>query len=116
MSKLGKIFDRTYQLGMVDNKEVVDSTMGDSGVVIAVEGNLTVKILDNSKKFEDMDNAGKWITDAAEVSVWAKDAVSWARARNLMTGGGDGRMTPTANASRGQVAAVIMRFCETVME
>lgn len=211
-------------------KEVVDTTMGKNGVVIALEGNFTVKIVDNSKQFEDLDNAGKWITDAAdytsargyfngtgtgttfspegeatrgafvtvlhrmarkpdaeedhafgdvkegvfytdavkwaaandivtgdgnyfgaddnitreqmavmlyryaeklgldvsaradmseytdadETSIWAKDAVSWARAHNLMTGGGDGRIAATAETNRAQVAAVIMRFCETV--
>ncbi|MDD6159946.1 MAG: S-layer homology domain-containing protein, partial [Oscillospiraceae bacterium] len=213
-------------------EEIMDTTMGKNGAVIALEGSVTVKIVDNSKQFKDLNNAGKWITDAADytsargffngtgdgttftpegdatrgafitvlhrmaktpeadaeskfedlkegafytdavkwaaaneivmggdgyigaddnitreqmvvmlyryaehlgldvsaradmseytdaddISSWATDAVSWARAHGLMTGGGDGRIAAKDNTNRAQIAAVVMRFCEFVLD
>lgn len=56
---------------------------------------------------------GKY-TDANRVSDWAKDAVSWAAASGIMTGTSTTTLSPRSNATRAQVAQIMMRFCEAV--
>lgn len=51
-------------------------------------------------------------TDANRVSDWAVDAVSWAAASNLMTGTSATTLSPQGDATRAQVAQIMMRFCE----
>ena len=53
--------------------------------------------------------------DAETVSDWAQDAMGWAVAVGLIEGTGDGSLAPNASANRAQIAALMMRFCETVM-
>lgn len=48
-------------------------------------------------------------TDAAQVSYWAVDAMRWAVGSGLVQGS-DGKLTPQENATRAQVATMIMRF------
>lgn len=55
-------------------------------------------------------NAMDSFTDADTVSFWAADAVAWAVSHGIMQGVGDNRMAPTDNATRAQVAQVIMNF------
>lgn len=49
-------------------------------------------------------------TDAAAVSSWAKDAVTWAVSQGLLEGTGGGRLSPQDTATRAQVAALFARF------
>lgn len=50
------------------------------------------------------------------VNSWSRDALSWANAEGLITGStekdGVTRLKPQDNATREQVAAILMRFCE----
>ena len=48
--------------------------------------------------------------DAAEVSSWSREAMSWCMENGIITGMNDGRLAPGENTSRAQVAAVIMRY------
>ena len=50
-------------------------------------------------------------TDIAEDS-WARDALAWAFAEGLLTGTSESTMDPTGQASRAQIAVIMMRFCE----
>ncbi len=50
--------------------------------------------------------------DHAAVSVWAQDAVSWTVSAGII-GGSDGRLLPEGNATRAQVATILMRFIRT---
>lgn len=54
--------------------------------------------------------------DEANVGSWAKEALSWANANGLITGakGADGvtRLAPQGEATREQVATILMRFCQ----
>ena len=52
--------------------------------------------------------------DAASVSDWATDAVQWAVSTNIITGKGNGILDPKGNATRAEIATVIMRYCEGV--
>ena len=53
-------------------------------------------------------------TDTGDVSNWALDAISWANKTELVTGTGESTLSPKATATRAQVAAILMRFCENV--
>ena len=52
--------------------------------------------------------------DGSSVSSYAKDAVSWAVAEGLITGS-NGKLLPQDNATRAQVAAILMRFVQNVV-
>ena len=51
-------------------------------------------------------------TDAGTVSSWAKDAVQWAVGAKLIQGVTAKTIVPQGNATRAQVATILMRFCE----
>ena len=49
--------------------------------------------------------------DAASVSSYAEKAMQWAVANGIVNGS-DGKLNPQDNATRAEVAAILMRFCE----
>jgi len=51
--------------------------------------------------------------DRNKVSAWAKEAYGWAVAEKLITGNG-GRLDPQGNATRAQVATILMRFIQSI--
>jgi uncharacterized repeat protein (TIGR02543 family) len=51
--------------------------------------------------------------DGESVSPWAKEAMSWANAVELIRGS-QNQLMPTGNAQRSQVAAILQRFLETI--
>ncbi len=53
--------------------------------------------------------------DYDEVSPWAKDAVEWAAGEGIIAGKPDNILAPKGNATRTEVAAILMRFI-TMME
>ena len=50
-------------------------------------------------------------TDASDISAWAVSAMQWAAGQGLIQGS-NGQLRPQANASRAEVATILMRFCE----
>ena len=50
-------------------------------------------------------------TDASDISAWAVSAMQWAVGQGLIQGS-NGLLRPQANASRAEVATILMRFCE----
>lgn len=48
--------------------------------------------------------------DSAAISAWAKDAVAWAVQQGFLSGMSDGTLTPAGQATRAQVATILMRF------
>ena len=52
-------------------------------------------------------------TDASGVSGWATDAMRWAVSAGLIQGSGNA-LTPQANASRAQIATILMRFAQSI--
>ena len=50
-------------------------------------------------------------SDAASVSTYAVNAMQWAVANGIVNGS-NGKLNPQNNATRAQVAAILMRFCE----
>ena len=49
--------------------------------------------------------------DASSVSAYAVNAMQWAVKNNIVNGS-DGKLNPKNNATRAEVAAILMRFCE----
>ena len=63
----------------------------------------------------DTENTGSIanFSDAAKVSSWANTAISWAVGEELMNGD-NGALRPQGNATRAEIAALLMRFCENI--
>jgi hypothetical protein len=55
-------------------------------------------------------------TDALEINTWALDALQWANAVGLITGRTATTLAPRGSATRAEVAAILMRFVEGVVE
>lgn len=54
--------------------------------------------------------------DIPEGDYWAKDALSWAYGVGLLGGTSGTTMDPTGQASRAQIAVIMMRFCQRYVE
>ncbi len=52
-------------------------------------------------------------TDVNEISEFALDAIGWANKTELINGTSETALSPKAAATRAQLAAILMRFCET---
>ena len=53
--------------------------------------------------------------DYASISNWALEAVQWAVNAGLISGTGNGMLSPNGTATRAQVAVILMQFCQQVM-
>ncbi len=81
-------------------EEVVKSTLAtENGVAITVSDGETVKIVDNSKSFQDLDG-----------SHWASGYVAFAVSRELFAGTGDGTFAPEADMTRGMIVTVLASY------
>ena len=79
-------------------EEIVrDCALGEEGVVLKVEGNVTLKIVDNSRSFDDVQT----------VSHWASNAIEFGAARELFAGTGDNKFSPDATMTRGMLVTVL---------
>ena len=54
--------------------------------------------------------------DQGSVSAYAQSAMSWAVAEGLISGVGNQRLDPQGNATRAQLAVILMRYCINVVE
>ena len=53
--------------------------------------------------------------DSTTIAAWAKDATWWAVYHELVSGVGGSRIAPEANASRAQIAAILLRDADQFM-
>ena len=53
-------------------------------------------------------------SDAASISSWAQEAMSWAVANKVLSGDDTGRLNPSGAASRAEVAQMICNYCSYV--
>ena len=53
--------------------------------------------------------------DSTTIAAWAKDATWWAVYHELVSGVGGSRIAPEANASRAQIAAILLRYADQYM-
>ena len=75
------------------------STIGEDGLTVAVKGEVTVKIVDNSKNFADI-----------APSFWAGDSIDFVTSRELFNGTSQESFTPNAPMTRGQLMTVLARL------
>ena len=54
--------------------------------------------------------------DAGDILPYAREAMAWAVAEGLLQGFEDDTLRPQGNATRAQIATILMRFCEGVVE
>ena len=72
-------------------------------------------ILYRYAEYRGYDTAGGSLsayTDAAKVASYARPAMEWANGKGLITGATATTLVPAGNASRAQVATILMRLCE----
>lgn len=53
-------------------------------------------------------------SDRETISDYAKEPMAWAVGVGLVSGMGDGTISPTGSATRAQVATILMRYCENI--
>ena len=76
---------------------VKNSVPTEDGIQLTVDGNATVKIVDNSKGFIDIRDH------------WAEDAIDFVSARELVNGVSDTIYAPNASATRAQLWTILAR-------
>lgn len=80
-------------------EEIVKTTLQtESGVQFTVEGNVTVKVIDNSREFSDTEGH------------WSQDEVNYVAARGLFEGIGDGKFGVGDETTRAMVMTVLARL------
>ena len=80
------------------SEEIVkNSVPTEDGIQLTVDGNATVKIVDNSKGFIDIRDH------------WAEDAIDFVSARELVNGVSDTIYAPNASATRAQLWTILAR-------
>ena len=77
---------------------VKNSTVTEDGVVIVIDGNATVKIIDNSKDFIDTRDH------------WSRDEVNFVASRELFNGIGNNLFGVSGDMTRGMVNTVLARL------
>lgn len=70
------------------------------------------------RKGKDMTIRGdlNGFADRDAISDYARDTVAWAVGVGLISGMGDGSINPGGTASRAQVATILTRYCQNIME
>ena len=82
-------------------EEIVrDCVLGENGVVLNIEGDVTLKIVDNTKTFKDVEPANHWATEEVE----------FVAARQLFNGTGEDVFSPDGNMTRGMLVTVLHRL------
>lgn len=79
---------------------IKNTTMGENGVVVSLDGSATVKIVDNSKEFEDVHDADHW----------SESAVDFVSSREIFNGTSDTTFDPEVDMTRGMMATVLARY------
>ena len=70
----------------------------------------------NFKGYDTVPNGNlSSFTDGSETAAWATDAMSWAVGAGVINGANNA-VNPTGDASRAEVAQVLMNFCEKVLK
>ena len=53
--------------------------------------------------------------DAGQIQSWAQEAMTWAVAEGIVEGM-DGALNPAGSATRAQIATILLRFCQGVVQ
>ena len=95
---------------------------GLSHTAFGPNGNITreqmVAILYRYAQYKGLDISARTpltaYADHEKISAWAKENVAWGVAVGLISGTGNNELDPNGNATRAQIAQVMMNFCEVV--
>ena len=52
--------------------------------------------------------------DNASIDSWATEAMDWAIAKGIINGNDQNRLCPRENATRAEVAQIMMNFCKSI--
>ena len=75
---------------------VKTSVVSEDGVIVALTEDATIKVMDNSQDFIDVEN-----------NDWFNDASQFVSSREIMSGTSDGTFSPDLQASRGMIAVIL---------
>ena len=78
---------------------IANSIPTETGVVLTLDGSATVKIVDNSKEFEDV-----------RTGYWGEDAVDFVVAREMFAGTSETTFSPNSDMTRAMLMTVLARF------
>ena len=80
-------------------EEIISETAltEDGKLAITVDGNVTVKVVDNAQEFVDDD-------------MWAKNEIAFVTSREIFNGIGDNKFDPNSNMTRVQMMTVLARM------
>ena len=98
-----------YEKGMewAKAKGVSDGTNPNANITREQLGTMMYRYAGSPKADGKLDS----FSDAASVSTYAASAMHWAVANGIVNGS-NGKLNPQNNATRAEVAAILMRFCE----
>ena len=98
-----------YQKGMDWAKAngVSDGTNPNADITREQLVTMLYRYAGSPKANDSLDN----FSDAASVSSYAVNAMQWAVTHGIVNGS-NGKLNPKNNATRAEVAAILMRFCE----
>lgn len=84
-----------------DGNETVikDTVQSDNGITVEVTDGTTIKVVDNSKSFDD-------VTD----NYWGADAIDFATSRELFAGTGENTFSPEGDMTRAMIWSVLARY------
>lgn len=84
-----------------DGNETVikDTVQSDNGITVEVTDGATIKVVDNSKSFDD-------VTD----NYWGADAIDFATSRELFAGTGANEFSPEGKMTRAMIWSVLARY------
>jgi hypothetical protein len=74
------------------------SAVTDAGLALNISGDVTVKLVDNTKSFDDVSDS------------WAGDAIDFATSRELFNGQGNGTFAPEGDMTRSMLVTVLARL------
>ena len=79
-----------------------------------------VVILNNYAKWLDLDVSATTdlarYTDSSEISSWARSAMQWANATELMLGRSATTLVPQGETTRAEIATLLMKFIENIIK
>ena len=93
--------------GIGDNKFAPNSNITREQIALIMYNYSKLHSLDTTET-----KSVEMFKDATYVSEWAKDAVEWAVGAGLLSGKGDGVLDPKGNATRAEIATILMRYVE----
>ena len=93
--------------GIGDNKFAPNSNITREQIALIMYNYSNLHSLDTTES-----KSVEMFKDATDVSEWAKEAVEWAIGAGLLSGKGDGILDPKGNATRAEIATILMRYVE----